>query len=143
MLWFFNGVRLQVFPTNNFKIEGWFINGWQSYGKFNKQPGIGGSITYASSNSNLKFVTNNYYGNDAAGITSRKRFHSDNSFLYRYYNKPSSKLINRMAFSLTGDIGFENGGGVNGLKKGDSIAGPSQYFASSCFTIVFGFIIKN
>src|SRR5580700_2632660 len=28
--WFFNGVRVQWFPTNKLKIEPWFINGWQS-----------------------------------------------------------------------------------------------------------------
>jgi hypothetical protein len=38
-----------------------------------------------------------------------------------------------MAFSLTGDIGFEKGGGVNGFKSGDSIQGPAQYFASAMF----------
>jgi len=26
--WFFNGLRLQWFPTKNLKIEPWFINGW-------------------------------------------------------------------------------------------------------------------
>lgn len=131
--WFFNGVRLQIFPTNNLKLEGWLINGWQSYGKFNKQPGLGGSITYLSGNGNVKLITNDYYGTDAAGIPSRKRFHSDNSFLYRYFNQPASKGISRMAFSLTGDIGSEKGGGVNGFAKSDSIKGPSQYFASLMF----------
>ena len=38
-----------------------------------------------------------------------------------------------MAFSLTGDIGFEKGGGVNGLKNGDSLQGPAQYFTSLMF----------
>ena len=33
--WFFNGARLQWFPTDQLKIEPWLINGWQSYGKFN------------------------------------------------------------------------------------------------------------
>jgi len=31
--WFFNGVRIQWFPTDKLKIEPWFINGWQSYAK--------------------------------------------------------------------------------------------------------------
>ena len=128
--WFFNGVRLQVHPSKNLKLEGWLINGWQSYGKFNKQPGLGGSVTYMSSNSNLKLISNNYFGTDAAGIPQRKRFHSDNSLLYRYYNNPKSKGVSRMAFSLTGDIGFEKGGGVNGFKNSDSLRGPAQYFAS-------------
>ncbi|NBR14667.1 MAG: porin [Crocinitomicaceae bacterium] len=131
--WFFNGVRLQIHVNKNLKIEPWIINGWQSYGKFNKMPGIGGNITYMSSNSNLKVLTNNYYGTDAGGLPDRKRFHSDNSILLRYYNKPESKGISRMAFSLTGDFGCEKGGGVNGFKNGDSIQGPAQYFASAMF----------
>jgi hypothetical protein len=128
--WFFNGVRIQIFPTKNLKIEPWIINGWQSYGKFNKMPGLGGSVTYMSNNSNFKLITNNYFGTDAAGIPKRKRFHSDNSMLVRYFNKPDSKGISRMAFSLTGDIGFETGGGVNGFNDSDSLK-PAQYFLSS------------
>jgi hypothetical protein len=36
--WFFNGLRVQVFPTEKLKIEGWLVNGWQSYGRFNSVP---------------------------------------------------------------------------------------------------------
>ena len=39
--WFFNGVRVQWFPTDKLKIEPWFINGWQSYGRPNGKPGLG------------------------------------------------------------------------------------------------------
>jgi len=131
--WFFNGLRLQVHPTKNLKIEAWLINGWQSYARFNKLPGFGGSICYMSSNSNLKLISNNYFGTDDAGLAKRKRFHSDNSMLYRYYNHPARKGISRMAFSLTGDIGFEKGAGVNGFTNGDSAHGPAQYFASAMF----------
>ncbi len=130
--WFFNGVRIQIHPTKNLKIEPWIINGWQSYGKFNKMPGIGGNVTWMP-NSNLKVLTNNYLGKDAAGIPSRKRFHSDNSLLVRYYNNPSSTGITKAAFSLTADVGYEKGGGVNGFKNNDSTKGPAQYFASAMF----------
>ncbi len=129
--WFFNGLRIQIFPTKHLKIEPWLINGWQSYGRFNKMPGLGANITWMP-NSNIKLLTNDYYGTDAAGIPSRKRFHSDNSFLYRYYNNPKSRGISRAAFSLTGDIGFEKGGGVNGFKNSDSTK-PAQYFMSAMF----------
>lgn len=130
--WFFNGLRIQIHPTKNLKIEPWLINGWQSYGRFNNMPGVGGNITWMP-NSNIKLLTNNYYGADAAGIPNRKRFHSDNSLLIRYYNNPTSKGISRMAFSITGDIGCEKGGGVNGFNDGDSVQGPAQYFASAMF----------
>lgn len=130
--WFFNGLRIQIFPTKKLKIEPWIINGWQSYGMFNQQPGLGGNITWCP-NENIKLLTNNYYGADAAGIPQRKRFHTDNSFLLRYVNRPKAKGISQMAFSLTADLGFEKGGGVNGFKDGDSLAGPAQYFASVMF----------
>jgi len=39
--------------------------------------------------------------------------------LVRYYNRPARKGITKMAFSLTGDIGFEKGGGVNGFNNDD------------------------
>ena len=130
--WFFNGVRVQIHPTKHLKIEPWIINGWQSYGRFNAQPGFGGNITWMP-NSNIKMLTNDYFGTDAAMLKDRRRFHSDNSILVRYFNRPQSKKISRMAFSLTGDIGFEKGGGVNGFRNGDSISGPAQYFASVMF----------
>ena len=126
--WFFNGVRVQIYPTTHLKIEPWIINGWQSYGKFNKQPGLGANITYMP-NSNIKMLTNDYYGADAAAIPGRKRFHSDNSFLARYYVNKKSKGISQAAFSFTFDIGSEKGSGVNGFKTGDS-ANPAQYFIS-------------
>lgn len=127
--WFFNGLRIQFFPTRNLKIEPWIINGWQSYGKFNSMPGFGGSVTYMSDNSNVKLISNNYYGTDAAGLADRIRFHSDNSLLLRYYHRPNERGISQMAFSVTGDIGFEKGGGVNGFSDADP-AKPAQYFAS-------------
>ncbi len=128
--WFFNGVRVQIFPTKKLKIEPWIINGWQSYGKFNTMPGFGANITW-SPNENVKLLTNDYYGTDAAMIPGRKRFHSDNSLLVRYYKRPQAKGISQAAFSFTGDIGFENGGGVKAF-NGDS-ATPAQHFLSAMF----------
>ena len=129
--WFFNGMRIQIHPTRNLKIEPWIINGWQSYGKFNAMPGFGFNITWM--NDNLKLLTNNYFGTDAAGIPERKRFHSDNSVLVRYYQRKQSGGVSQMAFSFTTDVGFEKGGGVNGFTDGDSLQGPAQYFVSAMF----------
>ncbi len=125
--WFFNGVRVQVFPTKKLKLEAWIINGWQSYGKFNSMPGLGGNVTWCP-NEAVKVLTNDYYGTDAAGLPNRKRFHSDNSLLVRYYNQPKATGITKMAFSATFDIGFESGEGVRGFNG--SGATPSQYFLS-------------
>jgi hypothetical protein len=57
--WFFNGLRVQWWPTQNLKIEPWLINGWQSYAKFNRRPGFGGQILWIP-NDSFKLVFNTY-----------------------------------------------------------------------------------
>ena len=57
--WFFNGLRVQWWPTQDLKIEPWLINGWQSYNKFNRHPGLGGQVLWMPSDS-LKLVFNTY-----------------------------------------------------------------------------------
>src|SRR3984957_7952295 len=57
--WFFNGLRVQWFPTQDLKIEPWLINGWQSYAKFNRHPGFGGQVLWIPNN-NVKLVFNSY-----------------------------------------------------------------------------------
>jgi Putative beta-barrel porin-2, OmpL-like. bbp2 len=93
-------------------------------------PGLGANITW-NPTSSFKLLTNDYYGTDDGGVPQRKRFHTDNSMLVRYFNQPQSTGISKMALSLTGDLGFEKGGGVNGFSNGDSAKGPAQYFLSS------------
>jgi len=46
--WFFNGMRVQFFPTEKLKIEPWLVNGWQSYGRFNHRPGCRRTDSLAS-----------------------------------------------------------------------------------------------
>ena len=57
--WFFNGVRVQMFPTATLKIEPWFINGWQSYGRFNSSRDLAGQILWRPTGW-LSIVSNNY-----------------------------------------------------------------------------------
>ena len=122
--WFFNGLRLQMFPTDRLKTELWLINGWQSYGMFNEAPGAGYSVAYRPTG-DLAWVFNGYVGSDTLNTPGRTRYHSDNSIQYKYVDAPS-KFISKAAFSLTFDIGCENGGGVK-CSGGDAET-PSQYF---------------
>lgn len=109
--WFFNGVRIQLFPSDKLKIEPWIINGWQTYGKFTERPGFGAQILWRPVEW-LSVLTNDYVGWDTQDAPGRLRFHSDNSAVVRYYQGASNGLFTRAAFSLTGDIGFESGDGV-------------------------------
>jgi len=108
--WFFNGLRLQLFPTEKLKIEPWLINGWQSYGMFNGAPGAGVQILYRPTGK-LSFLSNDYFGADWLGIKERQRFHTDNSIQYKYH-EDATRSFNKGAFSLTVDYGCEWGGGV-------------------------------
>jgi hypothetical protein len=108
--WFFTGFRAQWFPTNKLKFEPWLINGWQSYGKYNGRPGVGGQILWRPT-TNLDFVWNTYgLGEDTLG-THRTRIHEDDSMEWKYWENPN-KLMHRMAFSFTWDEGCETGGGT-------------------------------
>jgi opacity protein-like surface antigen len=108
--WFFNGLRLQIFPTDTLKIEPWLINGWQTYGKFNEMPGFGFQILWRPVEW-FSVLSNGYMGWDTQDTPGRLRFHSDDSAEVRYYNAPG-QILDRAAFSITGDIGGEQGDGV-------------------------------
>ena len=134
--WFFNGVRVQIFPTAHLKIEPWFINGWQAYGSANHRPGLGGQIKWTPKPW-LNIISNNYgLGEDDLFIHGRSRIHTDNSIEVKYYDKPE-KTLDKMAFSLTGDLGCEYGSGVScyGNHKG----GPKQSFVGYMFYNRFWF----
>jgi hypothetical protein len=121
---FFNGLRLQMFPTDKFKAEIWLINGWQSYGMYNEMPGLGYQFLWRPSG-NWSYVFNGYFGADTQDSAGRFRMHSDNSVQYKYFDSPET-VISKAAFSITGDIGCENGNGVRCIGSSDST--PNQSF---------------
>jgi hypothetical protein len=127
--WFFNGIRIQTFPSDKLKVEYWLINGWQSYGMFNEVPGLGFQILWRPTG-NWSFVSNNYFGYDTLNNPGRMRLHTDDSIQFKYYDDPKSAL-NKAAASLTLDAGCENGGGVSCTGSG----APAQYF--------LGFMVYN
>ena len=123
--WFFTGVRVQIFPTKHLKIEPWFINGWQSYASANHTPGLGGQIKWTPKPW-INIISNNYgLGQDDLFVPGRSRIHTDNSVEVKYFDRPD-RTLDKMAFSLTGDLGCEYGSGVScyGNRKG----GPKQSF---------------
>jgi hypothetical protein len=131
--WFFNGVRVQIFPTEHLKIEPWFVNGWQSYGRLNSRPGVGGQILWRP-NGWFSILGNQYaLGADALNTPGRIRYHTDDSIQIKYYDNPE-KFISKAAFSLTGDAGCEHGGGVScagdsvKIINGQMVVWPKQSF---------------
>jgi hypothetical protein len=130
--WFFNGMRVQIFPSEHLKIEPWLINGWQSYGRFNNRPGLGMQILWRPTGW-FEALGNEYFlGEDTLGTPGRVRYHTDDSIEVKYYDRPDN-FMDKMAFSLTGDAGCEHGGGVS--CDTDSAKGPKQDF--------LGFMLYN
>jgi hypothetical protein len=109
--WFFNGMRLQMFPTDTLKIEPWLINGWQTYGKFNQMPGFGAQILWRPTEW-FSLLSNDYVGWDAQDLPGLFRWHSDNSATISYYHDPKG-FVSRVASSFTFDVGGEDGDGVS------------------------------
>ena len=126
--WLFNGARVQVFPKPNLKIEPWLINGWQSYGKFNEAPGFGLQIRWDPAEW-LSVLGNQYFGMDTLGISDRKRLHTDDSIMIRWYHNPAAKGLSQGAASLTIDAGCEFGGtGARTSGESVEIECGDQYF---------------
>jgi hypothetical protein len=106
--WFFNGLRIQIFPNPHLKIEPWIINGWQSYGSANSRKGLGGQIKWTP-RPWVNVISNNYgLGHDDLYIPNRGRIHTDDSIEIKYYDRPD-KTLDKMALSFTGDMGCEFG----------------------------------
>ncbi|MGA2743211.1 MAG: outer membrane beta-barrel protein [Candidatus Sulfotelmatobacter sp.] len=132
--WFFQGVRIQIFPNPHLKIEPWIINGWQSYGSSNSRKGLGGQIKWTPY-SWMNIVSNNYgIGHDDLYIQNRGRIHTDNSIEIKYFDRPG-QFLDKMAFSFTGDLGCEYGPSTATLagvscftNKRDRLAQPSANF---------------
>jgi hypothetical protein len=123
--WFFEGVRIQIFPNPHLKIEPWIINGWQSYASSNSRKGLGGQIKWTP-RPWVNVISNNYgLGHDDLYIPNRGRIHTDDSIEIKYFDRPGQTL-DKMAFSFTGDMGCEFGGGVSCY--GDKAGGPKQSF---------------
>jgi hypothetical protein len=157
--WFFNGLRVQWFPTNKLKIEPWLINGWQSYARFNRHPGFGGQILWQPTG-NLKLVFNNYtIGEDNLQnfppgeiINGRpvdfgkvQRIHTDDSIEVKYYeNHENGNGVSKMAFSLTVDAGCQYGGGVTctgGVNKSNFLGAMAYnrwWFHNDLYAITVG-----
>jgi Putative beta-barrel porin-2, OmpL-like. bbp2 len=85
----------------------------------------------------LSVLGNQYgIGEEALGVQGRVRYHSDDSIEIKYLDRPEN-LLSKAAFSLTGDIGCEHGGGVSCW--GNSAKGPKQSFLGFMFYNRFWF----
>jgi hypothetical protein len=118
---YFQGVRVQFFPTDRVKIEPWLMNGWQSYGKWHTAPSAGTAFRYSPTES-LSLMANVYVGTDTEQTADRIRAHHDHSVVLRYYDHPSASFVSKLAISVNNHLGFEAGGND---AQGRALPGPA------------------
>ncbi|WP_415326101.1 outer membrane beta-barrel protein [Chryseobacterium sp. MMS23-Vi53] len=109
---YFQGARVQAYPSKKYKVELWVLNGWQTYNSWNKGLGLGVS-NYYRPNENLQLVANFYLnGKDTRNNSDVRRFHHDHSIVARYYHNKESNGLSQAAFSINNHYGFQSGGGL-------------------------------
>ena len=89
--------------------------------------GLGSAAKFCGGQLRWLSILGNQYalGADALNTPGRIRYHTDDSVQVKYYDNPGT-FISKAAFSLTGDLGCEHGGGVS--CTGNSAKGPKQSF---------------
>jgi hypothetical protein len=103
-------------------------------------PGFG--FAYVTQpNQRTKFISNNYYGTDVAGAPDVKRYHTDNSFQYLYFEGIDRKGsgIKRLAFSITADFGVQNGTAPGGVVYSPFGKNASNFMSAMAYNrMLFG-----
>jgi hypothetical protein len=143
---YFQGARIQAFPSKKFKQEIWLLNGWQTYNGWNSGIGIGSSSYYRPTD-NLQLVANFYLnGQDTRNNPKTRRFHHDNSIVARYYKNKESKGISQAAFSINSHYGFQTGGGIkakDNCMMGTSVANRVWFNKNKLALTLRGDILTN
>jgi hypothetical protein len=120
---YFQGMRVQIFTSDRFKIEPWLMNGWQTYGKYNLAPAGGMQLRWIPVEQ-FSIAGNFYLGSDTQGIDERVRFHHDHSAMWRFYQDKEASFISKAALSINNHVGFEAGGQDKVTKK--DLPGPDH-----------------
>lgn len=143
---YFQGARIQAYPSKKFKTEVWVMNGWQSYNSWNTGLSIGNS-NYYRPNENIQLVANFYLnGKDTRNNPGVRRFHHDNSIVARYYNRKNSKGLSQAAFSLNTHYGFQSGPGVrakDNYMAGTSLANRLWFYENKLALTLRGDVVTN
>jgi hypothetical protein len=108
--WFFNGLRIQYFPTDKLKIEPWIINGWQSYARYNGHGGLGGQILWRPNKSGTSTSTTTAWVKTMPASPD-VRVSTPTTACRTRSTTTRRTSSTSWAWTLTGDAGCEYGGG--------------------------------
>ena len=89
--YYFAGLRTQIFPTENTKLELWFVNGWQTFGRWHDAL-TGGYLFNWRPSGRLLLTHTAYFGQE------QSRFADPNSHSFRAY---TDNYVQVLAFDIS------------------------------------------
>lgn len=125
--YYLTGVRAQLHPSQNVRIEAWLVNGWQTFGRWGSTL-AGGYSVHGRPSENVALTHLAYAGQDQPSDPDAVRFYSDNSAMLRVWHDHNRRWFQSLAFALVGDLGYERRGpaaGTRGLPPSGIMAGAA------------------
>ncbi|MFO0609633.1 MAG: outer membrane beta-barrel protein [Polyangiales bacterium] len=126
--YYFAGLRTQIFPAENTKLELWFVNGWQTFGRWHDAL-TGGYLFNWRPSGRLLLTHTAYFGQE------QSRFADPNSHSFRAYTDNYVQVLafedlgraffQRLAFCLVADVGYEYRGADAGRTAGGAPTPPN------------------
>ena len=113
--YYFSGLRTQIFPSQNLKIEIWVVNGWQTFGQWEEAKSVGYLLNWRPRGW-ISLSHSSFAGQEVPLDPGSLRLYSDNSAQVEYLHGSHPGQIKSAAFCLVGDVGYE--------KRGDAPSGP-------------------
>lgn len=135
--YYFSGLRTQLFPTAKSKLELWFVNGWQSFGRWHDNL-TGGYLYTIRPTPRLALTHTFYVGQEQTRASDPRnqslRVYSDNHLQLLVFDDLDRAVFQRLAFALVADVGYEIRGPNAGQPAPDGPTPPNGWIAGSSLT---------
>ncbi len=135
--YYFAGLRTQLFPSDRFKIELWLVNGWQSFGRWHDAI-TGGYLLNWRPGPHLSLTHTLYVGQEqtrASDPTNNSlRVYTDNYVQLLVYDHLERTVLQRIAFCLVADAGYEYRGPTAGTVVNGVLTPPNGPMAGASLT---------
>jgi len=137
--WFFNGVRIQIFPTEHLKDRAVVHERLAVLRAFQQPAWPWSPNFYGAERLAISSWESVRLGRGCVEHAGRVRYHTDDSIEIKYYDN-KGRFLDKAAFSLTGDMGCEH---AAASVCAVICEGPKQSFLATCFTTASGSITTN
>ena len=133
--YYLSGGRTQIYPSRNFKLELWVVNGWQTFGQWNEGR-AGGYLWNWRPSDRLSFTNTLYMGQEAPFDSTSFRWYTDNYAQLQYY-RDAAGFLRGLAVCLVADLGhdYRGHGTIDGWLTGYSLSHRIELAGAFAFTL--------